>query len=156
MKMSILTATFNRAYCLKKLYQSLVENSNYEVELEWLIMDNGSTDDTKELIESFLKEARLNIKYFYQENQGKMVAINNLVPLVQGDLIIEVDSDDYLTNTAVKIIKNRYYLLEKNPDIYAFAFLRYNQELCNIGSTFKNDNYISTMFDLYFKDRNHW
>lgn len=152
MKISVLTATFNRAYCLKKLYQSLVENSNYEVELEWLIMDNGSTDDTKDLIEGYIKEARLNIKYFYQENQGKMVAINNLVPLAQGDLIMECDSDDYLTNTAVKIIKNRYALLEKEPDIYAFAFLKYNQDLCNIGNTFKTDKYLSTMFDLYFKD----
>lgn len=159
MKISVLTATYNRAKCLSKLYQSLVTNSNYEVDLEWLIMDNGSDDNTKELINQFISENKITIKYFHQENKGKMVAINNLVPISEGDLIIECDSDDYLTNTAVKIIKNRYELIMKAPNkeeennkIYAFAFLKYNQDLCNIGSTFKTDNYKSTMFDIYYKD----
>lgn len=152
MKISILTATYNRANCLEKLYQSLLENSNYGVDLEWLIMDNSSTDDTKNLIEQYIKEAPFEIKYFFRKNQGKMIAINELVPLSEGDLIMECDSDDYLTNTAVKIIKGKYSLLEKENDIYAFAFLKYDQNLCNIGNTFKNDKYKSTMFDLYFKD----
>lgn len=157
MKISILTATYNREKYLTKLYQSLVVNSNYDVELEWLIMDNSSTDNTNKLILEFIKENKIDIKYFSQENQGKMVAINNLVPIASGDLILECDSDDYLTNTAVKIIKNRYDLIinnikNKENNIYGFAFLKYNQNLCNIGSTFKTDNYTSTMFDLYFKD----
>ena len=78
-KISVLTPTYNRANLLPKLYKSLVENSKYQAEIEWLIMDDGSTDDTKVVVEKFKKENKLEIKYFYQQNQGKMVAINKLV-----------------------------------------------------------------------------
>ena len=83
MKISILTATYNRANLLKKLYNSLIENSKYNINLEWLIMDDGSTDETKNIINTFISESyenqSLEIKYFFQENQGKMTAINNLL-----------------------------------------------------------------------------
>ena len=76
MKISVLTPTYNRASLLKNLYNSLVKNSKYGIEIEWLIMDDGSVDDTKTVIEGFEENDNLKIKYFYQENQGKMVAIN--------------------------------------------------------------------------------
>ena len=50
MKISILTPTYNRKKLLKRLYTSLLENSKYEVDIEWLIMDDGSTDNTKEIV----------------------------------------------------------------------------------------------------------
>ena len=109
MKISILTATFNRAEMLHKLYQSLVTNSEFNVKLEWLIMDDGSDDDTKLKVQEFEQDVQhsqnknLEIKYFFQPNQGKMRAINNLMQYVTGDLIIECDSDDYLTENAVRI-----------------------------------------------------
>ena len=79
MKISVLTATYNRASMLGKLYESLVKNSKYKISIEWLIQDDGSVDDTKKVVESFEENDNLKIKYFYQENQGKMAAINNLV-----------------------------------------------------------------------------
>ena len=82
MKISVLTATYNRAYFLEKLYNSLVKNSDYGINIEWLIMDDGSVDDTKKVVENFIKNnniSNLEIKYYFQENNGKMVAINNLV-----------------------------------------------------------------------------
>ena len=87
MKISVLTATYNRAEDLEKLYTSLVINSNSNIEFEWLVMDDGSTDRTKVVIENFIKQNIVNIKYFYQENQGKMAAINNLMKEVTGDIV---------------------------------------------------------------------
>lgn len=149
MKISILTPTYNRENLLKKLYNSLIENSKYNVDIEWIIMDDGSTDNTKELIQNYIKEGTIEIKYFYQENQGKMKAINNLVPKASGDLIIECDSDDYFTSNAFEII-NKEYIRNTDKDIYALCFLKNDQNGKNMGQTFKKEK--TTMFDLYFKE----
>jgi len=103
-KISILTPTYNRANLLTNLYNSLVKNSNYGLEIEWLIMDDGSTDNTQSVVENFIKQNKIDIKYFKQENQGKMVAINNLVEKTTGELIVDCDSDDYFSDDAFKII----------------------------------------------------
>ncbi len=149
MKISVLTPTYNRAHFLKKLYNSLLENSKYDVEIEWLIMNDGSTDETRDVVKNFLTEKKITVKYFEQENQGKMSAINNLIEYVSGDLIIECDSDDYFTSDAFKIISDNYRIDENH--IYALCFLKldYNRKE-NMGNKFKNNR--TTMFDLYFKE----
>lgn len=158
MKISILTATYNRCNYLNNLYKSLIQNSKYNIYLEWLIMDDGSTDETKNIINDFISETNeneyLEIRYFNQENQGKMTAINNLIKYVSNDstLLIECDSDDYFTNNAIKIICDNYNSIENTENIYALCFLKNNQNLCNIGSLFKENNYETNMFNLYFKD----
>ena len=158
MKISILTATYNRDNYLNKLYNSLMENSKYNTNIEWLIMDDGSTDETKNIINTFMTESNKNefleIKYFYQENQGKMNAINNLIKYISDDstLLIECDSDDYFTNNAIKIIAENYNSIKNKENIYALCFLKNDQNLCNIGSLFKENNYETNMFNLYFKD----
>ena len=149
MKISVLTSTYNRGNLLKKLYNSLIQNSNYNVDVQWLIIDDGSKDDTKNIVKDFKDENKIEIKYFYQENQGKMLAINKLVKEANGDLIIECDSDDYYTEDAFDIIKNEYQKCDKS-DIYALCFLKYDQNGNNMGNLFKNEK--TTMFDLYFKE----
>ena len=150
MKISILTPTYNRKKLLKRLYNSLLENSKYEVDIEWLIMDDGSTDNTKEVVKEFIEENKIEIKYYKQENKGKMSAINKLVTETTGDLIIDCDSDDYFTNNAFEIIKEEYNKYKNEENIYGLCFLKYNQNNNNMGNEFKNIK--TTMFDLYFKE----
>ena len=156
MKISILTPSYNRAGLLDNLYNSLLRNSQYGIDIEWLIQDDGSVDDTKEVVERFKKNKasdNLEIKYFFQENQGKMASINNLVEKATGDLIVDCDSDDYFTHDAFKIIKEAY---EENIDklksdkYYGLCFLKNDQNGNNMGNDFKNIE--TTMFDLYFKE----
>ena len=156
MKISVLTPSYNRASLLDKLYSSLVKNSKYGIDIEWLIQDDGSTDDTKEVVEGFKKNensSNLEIKYYFQENQGKMVAINNLVERATGDLIVDCDSDDYFTHDAFKEIEKAYEEHEqeiKSDKYYGLCFLKYDQNGNNMGDNFKNKE--TTMFDLYFKE----
>ena len=149
MKISILTATYNRANLLSKLYESIVYNLKKDIDVEWLIMDDGSIDNTKEVVQKFIEKNNIEIRYFYQENQGKMQSINNLIEGAHGELIIECDSDDYFTNNAFEMIKKSF---EKNvkKEYYALCFLKYDQTGKNMGKNFKNE--ISKMFDLYFKE----
>ena len=151
MKISVLTATYNRANLLPRLYKSIVNNIKDNIDVEWIIIDDGSKDNTKEIVENFIKENKIVIKYFFQENQGKMQAINNVIQYAQGDLLIECDSDDYFTNNAFKSIEKAYNENKNNNDkYYALCFLKYNQNRENMGKNFQNK--FTTMFDLYFKE----
>lgn len=148
MKISVITPTYNRKDTLGKLYNSILNNLQCDIEIEWLIMDDGSTDGTEEYIQKFKEEKKICIKYYKQENQGKMKAINNLVPYADSDFLVECDSDDYFTENAFKTIKNNCILKEK---IYAYVFLKSNEKNEIIGNEFKSNNFKSKMFDLYYK-----
>lgn len=154
MKISVLTATYNRGKFLERIYNSLIRNitSGIEnVEVEWLIMDDGSIDNTKDVVEKFVEEGKLDIRYFYQENQGKMSAINSLTPNVTGELWVECDSDDYFTDDAFKIIQEAYKKHDNYDEVlYAMCFLKYDSKGNNMGKNFTKE--LTTMFDLYFKE----
>lgn len=151
MKFSILTATYNRANYLPRLYKSIVENIDDSYEIEWLIMDDGSTDNTEEVCKNFVNEKNLVVKYYKQENQGKMQAINNLAKYVSGELWIECDSDDYFVENALKIIAKKSTILHENKNLYALIFLRNKNNYELSGNKFPFEDRDTTMFDLYFK-----
>lgn len=103
---TIFTPTYNRAYCLTNLYESLLNQDC--TDFEWLIVDDGSNDNTDELVKIWQSENKINIRYSYQVNKGKSSAINNGVNKAFGELFFIVDSDDYLTNDAISSIKNEW------------------------------------------------
>ena len=124
MKLSILTATYNRGEYLQKLYDSIKANLKYNLNCEWIIVDDGSNDDTKKYIKKFIDENIISIIYYYQKNNGKMSAINEAVKLASGSLMVDCDSDDYFVPDAFqKIEKNANRLLE-NENLYGMVFLK--------------------------------
>ena len=153
MKISILTATYNRAEDLEKLYTSLVINRNSSVDYEWLIMDDGSTDKTKIIIDNFIKQDIIKIEYHYEENQGKMAAINNLMPYVTGNLVMACDSDDYFTVGAFDEIKKYSKKLLEDDTVYALAFLKKNEKGEISGTKFAQDEQRSDMFSLFYREK---
>ena len=102
---TVFTPTYNRAYILGDLYHSLQRQTC--MDFEWLIVDDGSADDTKALVASWQGEENLfPIRYVYQENGGKCRAINRGLKEADGRLFFTVDSDDYLTDDAIeKVIR---------------------------------------------------
>ena len=150
MKISILTPAYNRGEKLNKLYTSLLVNNNSNVDIEWLVMDDGSTDKTKYIVTNFIKQNIINIKYYYQENKGKMAALNNLVRYATGDVIIECDSDDYFNVGAFDTIAK--YEDKLQDGIYALVFLKYDQNGNNMGNNFPENLHRSDMFSLYFRE----
>lgn len=115
-------------------------------------MDDGSKDETKLMVERFISDKKLEIKYFYQENSGKMQALNKLVQKCNGDFIIECDSDDYFSNNAFETIEKAIEKDKNLENIYALVFLKYDQNGNNMGNKFPENEYESKMFDLYFKE----
>lgn len=115
---TVFTPTYNRAYILPKLYKSLLNQTNKD--FIWLIVDDGSTDNTEEVVDLWKKEQKIDIRYFKQENKGKHIAHNKGVFLCETPLFMCVDSDDFITNTAIEIIYE-LYITEENL-VLGFCF----------------------------------
>ena len=99
-KITVFTPTYNRAYIIEDLYRSL-QRQTYR-DFEWLIVDDGSSDNTKELVESWLSQPhKFGIRYVYKPNGGMHTAYNTAYELIETELSMNVDSDDYLTDTAI-------------------------------------------------------
>lgn len=99
---TIFTPTYNRAYLLVNLWESLCRQSN--LNFIWLIVDDGSTDETRQMINEWKTKAPFEITYVYQSNGGKHTAHNKGVDLCKTPLFMCVDSDDTLTANAIDLI----------------------------------------------------
>lgn len=109
---TVFTPTFNRAYILDKLYDSLCNQTIKD--FIWLIIDDGSSDNTKSLVEKWICENNINIEYIQKENGGKHTAHNKAVEICDTPLFVCVDSDDFLTNDAIEVILDYYKNEDKN------------------------------------------
>lgn len=131
---TILTPTYNRAHTLERLYKSLLLQN---ISFEWLIIDDGSTDETKNLITTFQENTPFSIYYSYQENSGKHAAINTGVLQAQGEWIFIVDSDDFLTPDALEQVEQKIYPLTSS--IHGIAFRRMYSDGILIGNKLLDD-----------------
>lgn len=110
--LTVFTPTYNRAYTLHKCYESLRRQTNKD--FVWLIIDDGSTDNTKELVDSWLKNDNgFEIRYAYKENGGMHTGHNKAYELIDTELNVCIDSDDYMPDDAVESILSFW---EKNRD----------------------------------------
>ena len=108
MLITVFTPTYNRAHLLPRLYESLCRQTFRD--FEWVIVDDGSVDDTKSLSLTLPKREGnfVQVRYFYQENGGKHRAINRGVKEARGELFLILDSDDTLPERSLEWI-NHYY-----------------------------------------------
>lgn len=101
MKITVFTPTYNRGYIIERLYRSLQRQTFRD--FEWIVVDDGSTDNTAELIAAWMNEENsFNISFFRTKNGGKSRAINLGLDHAIGELFFTVDSDDYLTDDALE------------------------------------------------------
>lgn len=106
MLITVFTPTYNRAHLLGRLYESLCAQSF--TDFEWVIVDDGSTDGTASLVQGFIAERRIDIKYLSQANGGKHRAINHGVGQARGELFFIVDSDDSLPADSLQSIADEW------------------------------------------------
>ena len=101
-RITVFTPAYNRRYMIGKLYESLQKQSYRD--FEWVVVDDGSVDDTQQYFEDICRQSTFPIHYVKQENGGKHRAINRGVQEASGELFLIVDSDDYLTEDALERI----------------------------------------------------
>lgn len=103
--LTVFTPTFNRAYILHRCYESLLRQTNKN--FIWLIIDDGSTDNTKKLVTEWMnKENGFEIRYEYKKNGGMHTAHNKAYELIDTELNVCIDSDDFMPDNAVELIVN--------------------------------------------------
>lgn len=116
---TIFTPSYNRAHLLRDAYESLCNldvnpNANVNQSFEWLIVDDGSTDNTEEVVSGFIQEGKIPIRYFKKPNGGKHTAINLGAKESKGELFWILDSDDSLPKNALSVVAKCWESLDKS------------------------------------------
>lgn len=120
-ELTILTPCFNRLTQIKKLIKSLSHQTI--LDFQWLVIDDGSNDGTKEWFEQLNKSLYpFKINYYYKKNGGKHTALNYSHQFIQGKYVVIVDSDDILVKTAVETILNYWGIYASNEHIGGITF----------------------------------
>jgi glycosyltransferase involved in cell wall biosynthesis len=150
-KFTVFTPTYNRAHTIHRVYQSLKAQTYRD--FEWIVIDDGSNDQTSTLVSTWCKDSNFSIVYKYQNNSGKHVAFNCAVKIAQGELFLPVDSDDeFLPNALDEMIKWWEDIPEKKRvDFTGIVTLcKYeNGKLCS--AQFPEHPYDTNALDLKYK-----
>lgn len=101
-RITVFTPTYNRAHLLHNCYESLLAQSNKQ--FKWLIIDDGSSDNTKKVVDEWIKENKIEITYVYKENGGLHTGYNKAIELLDTELSVCIDSDDWLAEEAIERI----------------------------------------------------
>jgi glycosyltransferase involved in cell wall biosynthesis len=149
--LTIFTPTYNRAHLLQRVYDSLLAQTDQN--FEWVIVDDGSADNTPELVQQFVDERRIKIVFDKQVNSGKHIAINRGLQLASGELFLILDSDDELTKDAVEKVTTQWNNLLKEPDFEMFGGLVANKSYTNgkgIGNELSYETLDTTIIEYRF------
>ena len=114
-KITIFTPTYNRAYILGQAYNSL--KNQIDKNFVWLIIDDGSTDNTEDIVKKWQNENEIKITYIKQQNQGKHIAHNTAVKNCKTDFFLILDSDDFLSKDAIEILNKEVEKIKNNKTI---------------------------------------
>lgn len=143
---TIITPTYNRVKLLPRLFNSLLNQKRYN--FEWLIIDDGSTDNTEYVVSTF-KTDYFHIRYFKKENGGKHTALNLSFKHINTELSFIVDSDDYLLPDATLTIEEDWKKYKRH-DLCGISYLRGYSANTVIGDICSKDYCIDSFINMRF------
>ncbi|HBU79852.1 MAG TPA: glycosyltransferase [Muricauda sp.] len=147
--LTVFTPSFNRAYCLDQLYNSLVQQSSKD--FCWLIIDDGSSDNTKELVQSWIDENLIDIQYHHQENQGMHGGHNSAYKLIKTELNLCIDSDDFMPANGVELILKQWSEVKDKPHLAGIIGLDADKSGKILGTKMPEGIEEATLYDLHHK-----
>lgn len=146
--LTVFTPTYNRAHTLGRTYESLCRQTNKD--FEWLVIDDGSTDNTCEIVNSWISENKLPIRYIHKENGGLYTGYNTAYLNIESELCVCIDSDDYMPDDAVEKILRCWH--ERGSNAYAGLMgLDFLLDDTPIGGLFPDNLNEVWFMDLYLK-----
>lgn len=144
-KITVFTPTYNRAFCLPNCYESMKRQTCQE--FEWLIIDDGSTDDTENLVRSWMDEKpAFSIRYLYKPNGGIHTAYNMAIENISTELCVCIDSDDFMPDDAIERILN-FWKLHGSEKVAGIVGLDYDLNDQVLGDRFPDQETIN-LIDL--------
>ena len=148
-RITVFTPTYNRAHLLPRLYESLCRQTLKE--FLWLVIDDGSSDNTNRLIKNWQKENKIKIQYHYKNNGGMHTGHNAAYQLIETELNICIDSDDYMPADAIKKIILKWDDLENKSNIAGIIGLDADKDGEIIGTTIPENVEKGSLHDLYHR-----
>lgn len=150
---SVFTPTYNRKDTLISVYESLKNQSL--TSFEWIIIDDGSSDGTLEVVNRWMEEKIIPIKYLYQENAGKHVAQNRALDMSEGELFLPLDSDDTVVPNCMKVLWETWESIPSDiRNGYSGVGCCCMDENSNlIGDPWPQDHFVSNDLEIVFKYR---
>ena len=146
--LTVFTPAYNRAHTITRTYESLCRQTSKD--FEWLVIDDGSTDNTRELVEKWIEEDKIPIRYIYQQNQGMHGAHNTAYKNIDTELNTCIDSDDYMPDDAVEKICS--FWKKHGSDRYAGIIgLDVTESSKVIGTSFPAGLKETTLGDFYLQ-----
>ena len=146
-KITVFTPTFNRAFCLGRVYDSMKRQTRRD--FVWMIIDDGSSDGTRELVESWQREGLVSIEYIYQENLGMHGAHNTAYANIKTELNTCIDSDDFMPDNAIENILRNWEQV-RAPHLAGIIGLdAYQSDGTVVGTQFPSHITESTLQDLH-------
>ena len=121
------------------------------IDFEWIIVDDGSTDNTKEVVERFVADHTLQVRYVYKRNGGKHTALNVGIKNANGNYILIADSDDLLLPNSLEILYEKSKLVERNPALGGMAGINCSIEGKRIGSGLPKETIECSPIDIRYK-----
>ena len=151
MVFTVFTATYNRAHLLHRVYDSLMAQTFRD--FEWLVVDDGSTDGTRALIEAWRDKPDFPIRYYHQENRGKHVAYNHAVQHARGRFFLTLDSDDSCVPHALERLKNYWDAIpdREKPKFSAVTVLCVDEGGVIVGDRFPHHITDSDSLELHYR-----
>lgn len=144
--LTVFTPTYNRSVTIERTYKSLINQTCKD--FEWLIVDDGSTDDTETLVQEWSANSTFSIRYIKQTNGGKYRAYNNGLKHAKGEFFFCVDSDDWLPANAVELILSHAESLSNDESLAGIIALKMFPDRMLIGRPYKNAGLSSSLYDL--------
>ncbi|MBO5910272.1 MAG: glycosyltransferase family 2 protein [Clostridia bacterium] len=140
--MAIVTPTYNRGHLLKNVFDSLNKQTNKD--FVWYIIDDGSADNTQEMVDELKQQTDIEIIYKYKDNGGKHTAINMALDIVAEELTLILDSDDQLLPNAVEVIMNDYVDIKQDNQICGLGYLKCHTNMNIVGKQYTQDVIVDT------------
>lgn len=150
-RMTIFTPTYNRMHLLPRLYESL--KSQTLKDFVWLIVDDGSTDGSEDLVRCWQQENIIEIQYHYKENGGMHTGHNMAYKLITTELNVCIDSDDYMPKNAVELILAKWEETDDKEAVSGLVALDADLTGEIIGSDLPENVTQGSYYDLYEKYR---
>jgi len=149
-RLTVFTPTYNRANTLDRVFNSL--NNQTYLDFQWIIIDDGSTDNTEELVGKYMKKANYNIIYKKQKNSGKHIATNRALDICDTELFVIADSDDSFKDNALEVLVNTWDSIEDKDNYKGVICRCYDVQTGEgIGIPFPKYVFDSNDIEAFFK-----
>ncbi|MFV0144773.1 glycosyltransferase [Empedobacter falsenii] len=150
-KITIITPSYNRAHTLPRVYDSL-KNQTFK-DFKWIIMDDGSTDNTKEIVEHFKTEGLLDIEYFWNENQHKFITVFEGIKKVTSPYFMIVDSDDSYPIDSLQLLFDEVEQIQNQEEFISVMGLSQFEDGRIVGHEYPNNGFDGSIFDMRYKHK---